>query len=371
VFISSSAYESTINGVAKADGFCQGLADAKGLGGMWKAWLSDTSASASMRLTHAKVPYLLLNGTKVAESWADLTDGAINHPIDVDEGGHQLPGTAEVWTGSDTAGATLSDLNCSNWSTTSSPPNAMVGNLTTSWTAAYERPCDYTGATAMGLHLYCFEQGTPAQIPSGTQTCPSDFKLGDPAVPTARGGGGGAAYNDFCYPGHVLVGFNIYENTGSPDVVGQIEAICGTVTITPGSCQLAISPKETLTKRGTTSNAAPVTQKCPLNQVIVGYQGRWGANLDQVGFGCAPLALTNDGSMYQVSVGSPITWFSPVGGSAPPGMYKDVCPSGQVGVGTDTHAQGVILAFGLYCANPILVAGPVSDAGSTDAGSTD
>src|SRR5437762_2817246 len=55
VFISSATVLNPIGGVATADATCQAFADARSLGGTWKAWISQPTAPASSRLTHAVV----------------------------------------------------------------------------------------------------------------------------------------------------------------------------------------------------------------------------------------------------------------------------------------------------------------------------
>ena len=50
------------------------------------AWLSDSTASPSSRFTHSSVPYVLPDGTTVvANDWADLTGGTLQHLINMDE----------------------------------------------------------------------------------------------------------------------------------------------------------------------------------------------------------------------------------------------------------------------------------------------
>src|SRR4051812_50129369 len=88
-------------GLANADGICQVAADDAGLGGTYKAWLSDNTASPSTRFTHATQPYVLPNGVQVAADWADLTDSRLDNPIVINPFGQTLlPGQEQsVWTG--------------------------------------------------------------------------------------------------------------------------------------------------------------------------------------------------------------------------------------------------------------------------------
>lgn len=156
VFVSHALAVQAIGSVASADARCQGLAEAAGLGGVFRAWLSDDTTSPSVRFARATVPYRLVSGTQVANDYADLTDGSLDHPIDADVTGTTLADVPEVWTGTYTDG-TSSGSSCGNWTnTTASTPYATVGvtnNGGAAWTEIYMQFCDRTGP-----RLYCFEQ---------------------------------------------------------------------------------------------------------------------------------------------------------------------------------------------------------------------
>jgi hypothetical protein len=353
-FITKTAVANPIGSTASADATCQSSADARSLGGTWKAWLSDATASASMRLSHANVPYRLLDGTLVANDWADLTDGSIAHAIDVDETGTSLatPGGLEVWTDSETAGGTILDWSCANWTNaTASSPDGMVGRsepLDQNWTTATPRTCD-----GSDVHLYCFEQAPTGGNP-GTATCPSSMSFDDPTVFTVFGGQGGGLTKDVCPAGQVLIGAVLFEaRSPPPSVVGQMEVLCGTVSILQTGCQPIVTPGAMLPLRGGNSDQRPVTLTCPANQVVVAIQGHSGLLLDELAFGCAPLALTKVGPTYQASIGA-VTWLSPVGGKGG-SPYQESCPAAKIAIGGDVHSGSWIDAFGLFCSNPILV----------------
>src|SRR5690242_2782849 len=76
VFVTSTLQTGNLGGLTGADMICQARAAAGGLRGIFKAWLSDTTASPSTRFTRSKKPYVLLDGTVIANNWADLTDGS-------------------------------------------------------------------------------------------------------------------------------------------------------------------------------------------------------------------------------------------------------------------------------------------------------
>jgi len=158
VFVSSQPSRSGANlgGLTGADAFCQSMANTNQLGGTWKAWLSDPTTSASARLTHAAVPYVLLDGSTVAANWSALTSGTLAHTIDLSEDGTVHTAILEVWTATTSAGA-YSGRSCSAW--TSNAPGSTTADVGLAsetngdWTNRYQQYCDRTN-----VHLYCFEQ---------------------------------------------------------------------------------------------------------------------------------------------------------------------------------------------------------------------
>ncbi|MFQ5349871.1 MAG: hypothetical protein ACE5EG_05445, partial [Thermoanaerobaculia bacterium] len=107
VFATSTTYNGNLGSIAGAHAKCQARAGAAGLPGTFKAWISGRTTgfgdqNAADDLSHATVPYELVNGTKVADDWADLTDGTLDHAIDRDEFGNSVSGS--VWTNTETNG---------------------------------------------------------------------------------------------------------------------------------------------------------------------------------------------------------------------------------------------------------------------------
>jgi hypothetical protein len=118
IFLSASQTHGTFNGqlkLAGADLMCQVMASSANLPGTYKAWLSDNSISAADRLTHATVPYVLPNGTVVADNWAGLVSGTLAQPISMDEYGDIIPASSsQVWTGTNSDGSAAVE-NCQDW----------------------------------------------------------------------------------------------------------------------------------------------------------------------------------------------------------------------------------------------------------------
>lgn len=160
VFLTQGRYGPDLSGLAGGDAICQSEADAAGLPGTYKAWLSTAGESPSTRFTRASVPYILPNGTMVAEDWADLTDGSILAPIDCGPDGEQVPSIGyeyDVWTATKADGTpdTYNPIrDCGEW----------TGDLDWYGMLGYSRATNGEWSYKISfrcwsyLHLYCFQQ---------------------------------------------------------------------------------------------------------------------------------------------------------------------------------------------------------------------
>jgi hypothetical protein len=123
------------------------------LPGQYLPWvaLDHLSYSPATHFSRSEIPYVLVDGTVIASSWDDLTDGELSAPIELDETG-QRPSSPELaWTAVNTDG-TPADADCEGWLNGSH--SARVGCLLESaaWTACFEFQC------SLSARLYCFEQ---------------------------------------------------------------------------------------------------------------------------------------------------------------------------------------------------------------------
>jgi hypothetical protein len=150
VFVSSSLQDGDLGGLAGADRICADLAEAAGLEGEFKAWVSSPDESAADRLAHADVPYARTDGIRVADDWADLVDGELAQPIDRDE--EAVPVEGDVWTGTRATGGPA-DSTCSGFaSRDESGVCGATDEIGADWTDHLEPPCDAE------LRLYCLQQ---------------------------------------------------------------------------------------------------------------------------------------------------------------------------------------------------------------------
>lgn len=162
VFVTSTLYDGNLGGLAGGDAKCQARATAAGLAGTYKAWLSDTTGSPSTRFTQSIRPYVLVNGTKLANDWADLVDGTVLAAVNITElntaaptGGTACGGPSAVWTNTNLSGEHAMDgWSCSNWST-----NASGGGITSQSSAVtLQWSCGRSPGCAALAALYCFQQ---------------------------------------------------------------------------------------------------------------------------------------------------------------------------------------------------------------------
>lgn len=158
VFITSTVNEGNLGGLVGADAICSSLASAAGLAGTYKAWLADDScgpADGCRSFVQSTVPYVRVDGKRIADDWADLTDGTLQATISIDETGASQSSMA-VWTNTLPSGFPESVDDCGDWSSGFGGESGGVGSSffdNDFWTSGpFPSACDNPSA------LYCFEQ---------------------------------------------------------------------------------------------------------------------------------------------------------------------------------------------------------------------
>ncbi len=162
IFVTSTAYNGNLGGLAGADAKCAARATAVGLSGTWKAWISSGATDptdARDRLTQNSSPYVNMRGNKVADNWADLVDGSLDAAINYNESGGS--GGAQAWTGSYSNGTRYFSQDCSasgaGWtSSTGTGGDAGLEGLVDSTSGTWSNHGTYSCNGS--LPLYCFEQ---------------------------------------------------------------------------------------------------------------------------------------------------------------------------------------------------------------------
>jgi hypothetical protein len=170
VFITSERFVGgRLGGLDGADAICQRLAAGSSLPGKYRAWLSDRTGSPATRFTKSARPYKLVDGSIVANDWADLTSGPLRHPINLTEKGGTPPTSrfcdstaVYAWTGTAAAGKPVNpEASCGDWSDPSSGSYLLgrgdVADSTWSYACGgIGNPTPDCGNYAAAL--YCFEQ---------------------------------------------------------------------------------------------------------------------------------------------------------------------------------------------------------------------
>lgn len=155
VFVTSMPYKGNLGGLAGADAKCQARAAAAMLDGNFQAWLSDGMAGPTDRFDKEFAGfYELVDGTVVANGWADLSDGSLQHAIDQDETGADMVDAAP-WSNTDTMGAPQFAKHCVNWTSSSAGQQGPQG-----YTMAVDElwTLNIAGAACSSdSPLYCFE----------------------------------------------------------------------------------------------------------------------------------------------------------------------------------------------------------------------
>lgn len=159
VFITSTTYTGNLGGLSGADQKCNERAQAAGLPGTYKAWLSTASANAASRLRHHQGRYFRVDGEHVSLGWNELTSGHLYGAISKTEFGDDPP-QPWAWTGTHVEG-TWTGRDCTGWQSGSSAVEGTFGirHATISWWSYHtvqaggeEYQCNRT------YGLYCFQQ---------------------------------------------------------------------------------------------------------------------------------------------------------------------------------------------------------------------
>lgn len=169
-FVTKASFKSDMGGLAGADAKCKAEADDPASivpSGTYLPWLSDGHESPDSRFTKSSHPYVLPDGTKIAENYTDLTDGSILHAINVDATGASVLGAQRFWTDTMPDGKAVQPFvanvqlnSCNAWhGTTVYWAGTIVGStIETSgkWSNTNQSGCKYLGREK--FRLACFQQ---------------------------------------------------------------------------------------------------------------------------------------------------------------------------------------------------------------------
>jgi hypothetical protein len=128
---------------------------------MYKAWLSTgtgvNQSPAAGRFRRSRRPYTLIDGTtRIADGWAGLTDGTLDHAIDMTETGGFSPSDYLAWSNTGTNGFEAAGMgDCDAWSSAIAQVGGTgrIGRVDSWWTYSGGISCNYTEG-----RLFCFQQ---------------------------------------------------------------------------------------------------------------------------------------------------------------------------------------------------------------------
>lgn len=159
VFVTSAAYTGNLGGLEGADARCQAHADAAGLDGVFLAYVFGPFAGGE-RFERPELPFVRLDGVRVANGWADLSDESLAAAIEIDE--QRMTAVGNAWTGRVNVVGNPENNHCSNWTydqTGCLEPGVPCGGagevptLDAHWDGYYVFNC------SDAYRLYCIEQG--------------------------------------------------------------------------------------------------------------------------------------------------------------------------------------------------------------------
>lgn len=162
VFVTSTTYTGKeVDGVTGAHLLCRERAEAAGLDNHvnFKAFISAAGfiPADAEQFSHADIPYVRVDGIRIADNWEDLVQEGPAHGILIAENGKSY---AEwyVWTGTDSEGKMyIPEQTCAGWGSDSPLAKGRMGRTSVAadkvkWTSDTNGECDFSAK------LYCFEQ---------------------------------------------------------------------------------------------------------------------------------------------------------------------------------------------------------------------
>lgn len=188
VFITRNLFKGDVGGygvgVDGADMMCQDQASKAGHSGVFRAWLSprlndftiqvDYNGQPSIRFDKAlDKPYVLVDGTVIANNWADLTDGTLvfGTSLNLDECGEPPVGSIHycsqlyqsAFTNTNPDGTAYPDYlawDCDNYtSPIGTPSTKTVHGSSATWGPFWSRSCEGIFSNCdQFMHYYCFQQ---------------------------------------------------------------------------------------------------------------------------------------------------------------------------------------------------------------------
>jgi hypothetical protein len=188
----------------------------------------------------------------------------------------------------------------------------------------------------------------------GCAGCSYTIVLDGASSTAVQGGSTGTAFTDTCPGNQAVIGYQGFLTGPNVSIllVGGIQTLCGDLSLAGASGPVTTSAGDTLPMRGASQNS-PWTQTCPANEVVVGFSGRSGSDLDQIAFVCAAWSAKPSGSGEAMTMGATDTLTSVGGDGGTP--YQHACPPGELARGSTGGSGLWVDSFGLVCGTPSIV----------------
>jgi len=171
--------------------------------------------------------------------------------------------------------------------------------------------------------------------------------------------GNGTAFSQSCLRNEVIIGMTgtVDDPSVNMNYLRTFRAICATVSISGTTTYTAHTLEaETMPQPGTaTVGSMTQTRLCGNDQIVVGFSGRSGQRIDQIGLVCAPLVVGGTAPSFTLSVGAPSPALLGLGGPGGGAFGPYDCGANQVAVGHTGRTSDFVDAFGLLCSTPSLV----------------
>lgn len=140
--------------ISAFDAVCQTDADTYSLGGMWRAFVATSTASAASRFSSAAGRWQRLDGIPLAPTAVDLLTTGLRVPLNLGPDGiYRNAAAGTAWTGADTV-TVVGGLTCGDWMITNASSSARLGGYVYGGSRSFNFAsirCD------SNLPLYCLE----------------------------------------------------------------------------------------------------------------------------------------------------------------------------------------------------------------------
>ena len=154
VFVTSTSSNGDLGGQLGADAECTSLATSANLpSGIYKAWLSTSTANAITKLGSAR-GFVRPDGQPFADRVSDIVAGKILNSLSLDQNGNDV-GRQNVWTGTTDAGTINGSNTCGDWTFGNGSSFGELGE-TTGGAGAWSDDAVETDCL-VSASIYCFD----------------------------------------------------------------------------------------------------------------------------------------------------------------------------------------------------------------------